>query len=347
MCIQAPYLRPNDYALVVGINDYLLVKDGGLPTLVGAIPDAKAVAAWLIDSQGGGMPMENCHTLYSTADPRTPLQDAIDNKLEQIFTAVLEKGGRADRFYFYFSGHGFGSENSYNDIAMCIANWSLMRRRSAISSSEYFDLFVKYKVFSEVVFWSDCCRNTSHLIRPIGPTLDVFNYGNEDTVYMIAYSTQYMDQAFEVNSNTAEEKRGLFSELLVRGLKGEASNRYGAINSHSLKIYLDIHVPAAAQRQGFKQKPQISTTANENSIIFKQVLEPQIIQCIISVSKENIGNLEVHNGNLDLIFSVDIQTPNDFQIDLNKGLYLIKNPKKGSQKFFNVIARGGTQHVRF
>ncbi|MEN5234334.1 caspase family protein [Sphingobacterium faecium] len=339
--------RHNDYALIIGINDYLPTDDGGLPPLSGAISDAESIAKWLMCSDGGNLPIENCLTLFSSAEPRKPLQEAIDYSLDTIFKKVQNNGGHAARFYFYFSGHGFAAEGSESDIAMCVANWSSTRRRSAISSKEYVDLFVRYKVFDEVIFWADCCRNASYRLRPMGPSLDVFYRGDVDTVYMIANSTQYMDQAFEIKDRTDGVTKGVFSELLIKGLKGEAATKDGVINSHSLKAYLEIHVPIEAQKHGYKQIPQIMTTANEKSIVFKHGALQQYTTCVISISEANIGEIEILNGELASVKIITITEKGNVEIDLLKGIYVIRNLTTKVEHFFLITANKELQNVSF
>lgn len=341
-------LRENDYALVIGINDYPSKENGGLlPTLKGAIADAQAMAEWLTDKRGGRIPLSNCETLYSSMDCSTPLLEMIDKKLENIFDNVWAKGGEADRFYFYFSGHGFGSEINQSDIALCLTNWSLKRKRSAISSFEYYDLFIRFKIFGEVIFWTDCCRNTSYRIRPFGSTLDVFRIGSIDTVYMIGFATQYMDQAYEVGIGANNESRGIFSQLLLKGLNGEATTENGAINAHSLKSYLDIHVPIAAQEHGYKQKPQIMITGDADSILFREGISPNKEKCFISISPEQAGEIEILNGNLQCILRSIINEEKIIEIDLVVGIYIVQNPTKNSRCLFEVTKEKGANHVNF
>ncbi|HRI72462.1 MAG TPA: caspase family protein, partial [Polyangium sp.] len=108
-----------DYALVVGVNDYPQLR-----SLRGAIGDAQAFSAWLVEAQGGALRAENVHTIISTVDPLGPIGPEINDALEDILQRADRSGGR--RFYFYFSGHGCVGDRA-NDLALCLANWSSLR----------------------------------------------------------------------------------------------------------------------------------------------------------------------------------------------------------------------------
>src|SRR5437667_152753 len=98
--------QPNDYAIVIGIDDY-----PGYRPLKGAISDAQEFAEWLCDdTQGGGLPSDNCKTVYSTPDPLIPLQAQVDEAFVGVFSAI-PKGKLARRLYVYFSGHGTAESN--------------------------------------------------------------------------------------------------------------------------------------------------------------------------------------------------------------------------------------------
>src|SRR5215469_5941856 len=101
---MAPVVKnPKDYAVVVGIDEY-----PGYRSLKGAVADAKDFAKWLCKEEfGGGVPVENCRTVYSVKEPLAPLQDQIDIAFDEIFAMVPPgKKDQAHRLYVYFSGHG-------------------------------------------------------------------------------------------------------------------------------------------------------------------------------------------------------------------------------------------------
>src|ERR1700730_6884899 len=148
--------NPNDYAVVIGLNDYPEYGDGGR-SLKGAIRDAESFADWLKDQDtGGGLPVGNVHLIMSTAQPLAPAQDQIDDALAAIRKDVQGKTVR--RLYVYFSGHGHVTGESRHDVALCLPRWSRDKRNAALSSSRYLAYVEKCLPFSEIVMFFDCCR---------------------------------------------------------------------------------------------------------------------------------------------------------------------------------------------
>jgi hypothetical protein len=74
---------PDDYALVIGINDYPKWEDGA-QSLKGANSDAKEFYDWLLDANGGGLLPGNAHLITSVKDPLSPYQSSIDIAFTQI-----------------------------------------------------------------------------------------------------------------------------------------------------------------------------------------------------------------------------------------------------------------------
>ena len=101
---------PNDYALLIGINDYPQ-WNAGQKSLKGPIRDATEFRNWLIDPEGGGLLPGNVHLLTSQAQPLGPLQIDIDKAFWQI--RQNSEGKERRRFYFYFSGHGHSPAGSW------------------------------------------------------------------------------------------------------------------------------------------------------------------------------------------------------------------------------------------
>src|SRR5215213_438392 len=97
--------QENDYAVVIGLNDYPQFGSQGRP-LAGAIADAQRFTDWLCDTDtGGGLPAANCKKILSVPDPLGPNKLVIDLALGSVITDARAAGG-GRRLYFYFSGHG-------------------------------------------------------------------------------------------------------------------------------------------------------------------------------------------------------------------------------------------------
>ena len=112
---------PDDYALVVGINDYPLWNDGK-KSLKGSIRDAERFRNWLICDKGGGLKRENAKLVVSSDNPLGPRHQRIDDAFKEIQKQSAGKTRR--RFYFYFTGHGHSRAGSWQQQSLCLANWS-------------------------------------------------------------------------------------------------------------------------------------------------------------------------------------------------------------------------------
>lgn len=247
-----------DYALVVGINHY-----PGFRPLKGAIEDAQDFAHWLTDkTQGGGLPDANCKLVVSEPSPLRPIQDDIDDKLQEIVVSLQAARGR--RFYMYFSGHGLAQTQLGNDL--CLAKWSELRRNMALDSQHYLQTVLGLGKFTEIVFLMDCCRVRKVNARGLPCTLSFPKPADEAGAVrsFIGYAAEFLNPAFE--SSVAEaaaaggnpaDVRGHFTRALLAALRGGAARTEGGVPAGRLKEYLEAETPRIAQQSGHAQKPEV------------------------------------------------------------------------------------------
>lgn len=244
-----------DCALVVGVNDYV-----ALHPLRGAVEDAKAFAEWLVDPAGGGLAAENVRTILSTKHPLSPVGDAIDEALEALIARAERCGGR--RFYFYFSGHACTGDRPH-DLALCLADWSGLRRRASLGSDAWLDVILASGMFAEVAFFLDCCRVTA--LRAVGrpPKIDFAKPGERKHAprAFLAYATEFLRTAREVEEPSAagasSEVRGIFTKVLVAGLRGAAAGNDGIVTAASLKQYIERMTLRRSEERGFVQRAEV------------------------------------------------------------------------------------------
>lgn len=244
-----------DCALVVGVNDYV-----ALHPLRGAVEDARAFAEWLVDPAGGGIAEENVRTIFSTRHPLSPVGDAIDEALETLIARAARGGGR--RFYFYFSGHACTGDRPH-DLALCLADWSGLRRRASLGSDAWLDVILASGMFAEVAFFLDCCRVTA--LRAVGrpPKIDFAEPGERKRAprAFLAYATEFLRTAREVEEPAAagvtSEVRGIFTKVLVAGLRGAAAGNDGIVTAASLKQYIERMTLRRSEERGFVQRAEV------------------------------------------------------------------------------------------
>lgn len=334
-----------DFAILIGINDYTPPEQRGLKTLQGAVNDANKFEEWLINIKGGNVPSRNIKKIISSPNPLKPLQDEVDDAFLEIEKTINLNKINARRLYFYFAGHGLGTLDNTSNTALCLANWSENRRHSALSSEEYKDRIIQYGYFKEIIFVADCCRNTKINIKPIAPTfsIPVSSQLAGQTKMFVAYATQYQDQSYEVESIDSE-MRGAFTTVLINGLNGAAANN-GYIGADDLRDFLKKETPLLAQMQGYKQIPDISHNYTNNAPLVEIESFIYVVNFYFSVTRNSI--IELIDGDLSIINTIDPNKTKNISLQLGKGLYQLRDTSTNENCFFQVIHSQNNQDVKF
>src|SRR6266540_5275938 len=113
-----------NWAIVIGIDRYW--SEGA--HLRGAVRDALSVHEWLLDPAGGNVPATNLQLVLSPG-PNSPAVGpelgAIDGTKSNIVIAITNllvlSGGKGERLYFFFAGHGLTSRISNRDESAVLA----------------------------------------------------------------------------------------------------------------------------------------------------------------------------------------------------------------------------------
>lgn len=227
---------PDDYALVIGINDYPNWNSGA-KSLKGAVKDAEGFRDWLIADTGGGLPSHNVKLIQPSASPLGPRQEIIDDAFKEI--REQSKGKTRRRFYFYFSGHGHSRAGSWQQQSLCLANWSPDDAGAALHLESYIKASIGCLKFSEAVFFLDCCRVRA--VVPLGKQSEL-ECGDPDArnrFSAVLFGSDQYDPTFEGEVN--EEIRGYFTAGLLKVLKE------GTIELGDLLKRLRIIVPELAK----------------------------------------------------------------------------------------------------
>lgn len=257
------------YAIVIGINDYR-TGDRGLRSLNGAIQDAIDIHEWLTTK--GGVPEENCYLITSTAQPLAPERKLIDDAIVSIIVDVqTNHQNNADRFYFYYAGHGLSVDNDNENTAMCMADWDeYLADSRSLSSTAYKRKFLAEGLFKEIIIWMDCCRDVKYQFAPGGAPRILPGLGpNRNPRWMVAFGAQYDNQAFEAAFDTPDnEMRGVFTKVLLDGLNGAASASGNKVNVQELTDYLYFKVPEEAQNAGFLQDPEVFHNTHSGQAVY-------------------------------------------------------------------------------
>jgi hypothetical protein len=325
--------QANDYAVVIGLNDYPQFGSQGRP-LAGAIADAERFTDWLCDTDtGGGLPAANCKKILSVPEPLGPNKLVIDLALGSVITDARAAGG-GRRLYFYFSGHG--QARSAHDVALCLCHWSPLFRYAALSSAQYKDMFLKCSPFKEVVILLDCCRirsiDATGGESEIGCAIPVDDSGSKR--FMLGFATEFQNAAMEaeVDDAVGEEGpvvRGHFTEALVAGLRGGAAQPGGGVRSGELKRYLELNVPRIAKDHEHVQNAQvIADFPVDDQPVFGSALPEANFS--IEFSPQRQGEMVLEGPDLEEIRREDAST-GPWRLTLSKGRYLLRDVARGEQ----------------
>ena len=194
----------NDYAVVIGLNDYPQFGSQGRP-LDGAIQDAERFARWLGDTDtGGGLPADNCKKILSVADPLGPNKLVIDLALGSIITAAREAGG-GRRLYFYFSGHGQAKKRARRG-AVPLPLVAAVPVRGLERSALQGHAAASCSPFEEVVILLDCCRirsiDATGSESEIGCAIPVDGAGSKR--FMLGFATEFQNAAMEARDRSRD-----------------------------------------------------------------------------------------------------------------------------------------------
>lgn len=204
-------------ALVIGINEY------PLHPLKGAVNDAKVISE-LLKVNGNDSTNFEVKPLYN-----------VKTKSELLTEIAAFFEVSADMALLYFAGHGY-----VNELGGFIVTPDHKRYDEGISMDHILSLANGSKIRNKVIIL-DCCKSGSFAmpngngsITPIYSGISILTSSRED------------EPSKEINGH------GVFTNLLIEGLKGGASDIRGHISPGGLYAYIDQALGAHEQRPVFK-----------------------------------------------------------------------------------------------
>ncbi|RZK65791.1 MAG: caspase family protein [Pedobacter sp.] len=204
-------------ALVIGINDY--------PTapLTGAVNDAKVISE-LLKVNGNDTTNFEVNTICNT-NSKSQLLAEISN----FFNLS------ADMALLYFAGHGF-----VNELGGFLVTPDHKSYDEGISMHHILTLANLSKIRTKVIIL-DCCKSGA-----FGTATENGSVIEIKTGTTILTSSRENEPAKEINGH------GVFTNLLIEGLKGGAADIRGHISPGGLYAYIDQALGAHEQRPVFK-----------------------------------------------------------------------------------------------
>lgn len=329
----------DDFALIIGINHY-----PSFTSLNGPINDANAFHNWLHDV--AGMPESQIFKVISVEqEPPVPVQDQIDRALEKIYEEVIKDNKTGRKFFFYFSGHGLGTD--IEDTALCLAGWSRLMKNNALSSEKYLKMILSSNIFSEIYFFMDCCRNrlTGHRGKHPGIEYPVLSAGNQPLKY-VAYATEYMDSAYEdliEEGSELSKYRGHFTRALIDGFR-EAVNSQGELTTGKLHDYLMLRTREIARSASREQKAIVETTMASDTVIFRYQTVDNTRNCKISFDVPDSRKMVLEDSELNIVRE-DVAGTETWDLILPYGLYSIREESNTIGNSFPVRPGEGALNV--
>jgi hypothetical protein len=220
-------------ALVIGINNY--------PTapLRGAINDAESISE-LLQVNGND----------STNFEVKPIYD-VSTKSELLTEIVNFFNVKADMGVLYFAGHGY-----VNEFGGFIVTPDHKLYDEGISMNYILDLANGSEIRNKVIIL-DCCKSGIFGDPTKNTTITPINSG-----ISILTSSRENEVSKEINGH------GVFTNLLIEGLKGGAADIRGHISPGGLYAYIDQALGAHEQRPVFK--------TNVTEFIELRSIKPQV-----------------------------------------------------------------------
>jgi len=234
--LAAPEQKSDLYLLVVGINRY---KNSAL-NLNFAMKDAAGIADYFQDKG---------HRLFRDIKV-TRLYDEEANRADILaaFQALITKSQPRDVVVIYFAGHGDsrGSQWYFVPYEIVRPEKDEALTVQGISSSMIYDFVVKIRS-QKVVLLLDACRSgkLTTVFRGIEERKTLDQLARAAGIHIIAASTADQDAA-----EVSELGHGMFTYLLLKGLKGEATLTAGknSVTVRSLLSYVEDQMPEISRK---------------------------------------------------------------------------------------------------
>ncbi|HEX8139497.1 MAG TPA: caspase family protein [Pyrinomonadaceae bacterium] len=215
-------------AIVIGIDKYE-VKDWRLK---GAVRDALEVRNWLLRPDGGNVREQEMFLLLSPLDtssiPSGLTYYPADSStiVEAIDRVVKESGGEAERFYFYFAGHGLTHRyaNRYEE-ALAASDFTALHTDQSLEIDSILHFF-RATQFKDQFFFIDGCRDIPwdedkepEFMTGRYPRPKRINFRLPPVQQFVMYATSLGLRAAEV-PDADKRERGAFTSAVLNGLEG-------------------------------------------------------------------------------------------------------------------------------
>ena len=242
---QHATVRPNDFALIVGIDGYRSVPH--------AAYGERDATVFKLYAQGVlGVPEENVILLTGDKASRTDLVKYLEEWLPKNVS-------RDSRVYFFYSGHGAPDPEKGTAYLVPWDGDPEFLQSSAYPLSLLYKDLTSLEAKEIVVFLDSCFSGAGGRsliaanLRPLVTVQDSPRLGSKLSV--LTAST-----GGEVAESSDAKGHGLFTYYLLRGLQGDADAQEGHVRLDGLFQYVERNVLKAAHRENREQHPKLTTS---------------------------------------------------------------------------------------
>lgn len=240
--------RPDDYALIVGVENYR-----SLPSADYSEHDAEIFRDYAISILG--VPKENVILLSGT-------QARLADMTKYLEEWLPRNSSPASRLYFYFSGHG--APDPVKGASYLIP-WDGDPAFLASSGYPVSKLYEKLEATKakEVIVALDACFSgeggRSVIAKGLRPLVTVVDTPIASRSKISVLTAARSD---EVAGSAEDQGHGLFTYYLLKGLRGDADvDKTGHITLGRLHSYIQKNVQSDARRQNRDQTPQVYSSS--------------------------------------------------------------------------------------
>ena len=253
MAVHPAVIR-NVHVLVVGIGDY---RDAAIRPLKYSAADAQAVYDFFATSDRSPARKENVHFLGET--PNVDGLTATKAGIQKAITQYLIRGAthEDDMAILYFSGHGDAGTHPVNSAGYYLLPMDAEAAdlfSTALEVEELQRYWQAIRAKSKVLITDACNAGGFAKLKDLNIRgLETIEGGGT----IVITGATGAESSVELD----EEKRGLFTHLLLEGLNGKADalagDNDGRVTLAELRSWLEKQVPSAAAKAGGKQTPVV------------------------------------------------------------------------------------------
>lgn len=231
--LAQPNDTTKDWALLVGIDRYPNLYGEGQPgNLAGAVADMHDFARFLTENY-----LVNPEQIFTVQSPDPAYPDLpvsqtrlnlAKNELINTYNQLRSAGPdwRQRRIYVFLAGHGFIPRDETNRAIILAeaVTWFLPH----FIAQDAITFFQTTKMFEEVLLFMDCCAIRNFSINPISENWLPSAPQDSDllpTKVFKAFAATSDQPTREFPVKATGESRGLFTQLLLKVLRGDRSGK--------------------------------------------------------------------------------------------------------------------------